>query len=101
MDRTVEVVSGLDPELVESVVARLRELEPGTVAILGFGSYGIDLPVALGLEEADDRSVVDATLRLGRELLASLREHDPAVDKQPDIARDLADGTLERHLGFD
>jgi hypothetical protein len=62
--------------------------------------YGADLPVVLGLVEAGDPAVIDAALRLGRELLAFLREHHPDVDAQPDIARYLADGTLERHLGF-
>ena len=38
MDR-VEVIPGLEPELVERVVARLRELEPSTVAVLVTGSY--------------------------------------------------------------
>ena len=38
MDR-IEVVPGLEPELLERVVARLRELEPSTVAVLVTGSY--------------------------------------------------------------
>jgi hypothetical protein len=38
--------------------------------------------------------------RLARGLLALLRERAPDVDPQPDLPRDLADGTLERHLGF-
>jgi hypothetical protein len=33
-------------------------------------------------------------------LLAFLRERKPDVDDRPDIAGYLADGTLERHLGF-
>jgi hypothetical protein len=33
-------------------------------------------------------------------LLAFPRQHKPDVDSQPDIAHYLADGTLERHLGF-
>jgi len=59
-----------------------------------------DLSVCLGLVPADDDSMRDAALRLGRELLAFLRERNPNVDDQPDIAGYLADGTLERHLGF-
>jgi predicted nucleotidyltransferase len=62
--------------------------------------YRADLTVALGLEPRDDHEVGQAALRLGRELLAFLRERKPDVDPQPDIARYLADGTLERHLGF-
>ena len=62
--------------------------------------YHADLAVCLGLVPADDEEVRDAALRLGRELLAFLRERTPDVDDQPDIARYLADGTLERHLGF-
>jgi hypothetical protein len=60
-----------------------------------------DLTIALGLVAADDDEVLPSILRLGRELLAFLRERAPDVDPQPDIARYLADGTLERHLGFD
>ena len=62
--------------------------------------YRDDLAVALGLVQADDGSVTAAALRLGRELLAFLRERKPDVDPQPDIGQYLADGTLERHLGF-
>ena len=57
--------------------------------------YRDDLLVALGLADGD---ALDATLRLARELLAFLRERDPRVDPQPDIADYLADGTLERLL---
>ena len=62
--------------------------------------YRDDLTVCLGLAPADDDAVVAAALRLGRELLAFLRERKPDVDPQPDIAGYLGDGTLERHLGF-
>jgi hypothetical protein len=57
--------------------------------------YRDDFLVALGLVDGD---VLAATLRLARELLAFLRERAPDVDPQPDIARYLADGTLERLL---
>lgn len=62
--------------------------------------YRDDLTVCLGLVPVDDGTVLEAALRLGRELLAFLRERKPDVDDQPDIAGYLADGTLERHLGF-
>jgi hypothetical protein len=62
--------------------------------------YREDLSVCLGLVPADDDSVRDSALRLAGELLAFLRERGPGVDDQPDIARYLVDGTLERHLGF-
>lgn len=62
--------------------------------------YRADLSTALGLTDADDAMVVEAALRLGREVLVFLREHRPDVDPQPEIARYLVDGTLERHLGF-
>jgi hypothetical protein len=58
------------------------------------------MTVCLGLVQADHAEVFDAALRLARELLAFLRERKPDVDPQPDIAGYLADGTLERHLGF-
>jgi phosphoribosyl-AMP cyclohydrolase len=62
-------------------------------------NYRHDLTVCLGLTAAPAAEVSGAVDRLGRELLAFLREHAPDVDPQPDIARYLADGTLERHLG--
>jgi hypothetical protein len=62
--------------------------------------YREDFTVSLGLVSAADDAVAEAALRLGRELLAFLRERKPDVDDQPDIAGYLADGTLERHLGF-
>lgn len=58
-----------------------------------------DLPVALGLTDATDITVVRVTLRLGLGLLAFLREHAPDIDPQPGIGAALADGTLERVLG--
>ena len=62
--------------------------------------YRGDLTVCLGLVQASDERVAQAALRLGQELLAFLRERKPDIDPQPDIARYLADGTLERHLGL-
>jgi hypothetical protein len=62
--------------------------------------YREDLPVCLGLTAASVEEVWRAALRLTRELLAFLRQRKPDVDPQPDISRYLADGTLERDLGF-
>jgi phosphoribosyl-AMP cyclohydrolase len=63
-------------------------------------NYATDFVVCLGLASASAADVKDAVGRLGCELLAFLREHAPQVDDQPDVARYLADGTLERHLGL-
>lgn len=54
-----------------------------------------DLGVSLGVADGD---AAESALRLARRLLAFLREHDPEVDPQPDIARYLRSGTLERLL---
>jgi hypothetical protein len=59
-----------------------------------------DLPVLLGLVDATDDEVRTAVERLARGMLALLRERAPRVDPQPELSRYLADGTLERHLGF-
>ncbi|HEY4621562.1 MAG TPA: nucleotidyltransferase domain-containing protein, partial [Gaiellaceae bacterium] len=53
------MVPGLDPALLERVVARLRELEPQTVAILVSGSY------AKGT--ADEQSDLDLVVVTGEE----------------------------------
>jgi len=63
--------------------------------------YHEDLPVCLGLTAASVEEVARAAQRLTSELLAFLRERKPDVDPQPDLARYLVDGTLERQLGFD
>ena len=60
--------------------------------------YRADIEVCFGVIEASGEDVRAAVTRLGSDLLAFLREHDPTVDPQPEIARYLADGTLERHL---
>jgi phosphoribosyl-AMP cyclohydrolase len=82
----------------------VRGREEALAAALAFAvapeHYREDLPVCLGLRFADDDAVQQAALRLARELLAFLRERALDVDPQPDIAKYLADGTLERHLGF-
>jgi len=62
--------------------------------------YRDDLPICMGLTAASDQEVEHAALRLLRELMAFLRERNPNVDSQPGVAGYLADGTLERHLGF-
>jgi Nucleotidyltransferase domain len=59
-----------------------------------------DLPVVLGLRAASDAEVRTAVERLARGTLALLRVRAPHVDPQPELSRYLADGTLERHLGF-
>jgi hypothetical protein len=70
----------------------------------------LDMPVApagyreallacLGLVPLSDAEVAAAADRLVRGLLAFLRERRPDVDPQPELARYLADGTLERQLG--
>jgi hypothetical protein len=60
-------------------------------------TYRADLEVCLGLSPVTT-DVKAAVSRLGRDLLAFLREHAPWVDPQPEVSRYLADGTLERHL---
>jgi Nucleotidyltransferase domain len=63
-------------------------------------TYAADLMICLGLTSASGAEVKAAVARLGSDLLAFLREHAPDVDQQPELARYLADGTLERHLGL-
>lgn len=62
--------------------------------------YRVDLLVSLGLTTANDEQVREAAMRLASEVLAFLRERNPDVDGQPEIARYLTDGTLERYLAF-
>jgi hypothetical protein len=54
-----------------------------------------DLAEALGVAGSD---AAGAVVRLARALLPFLREHAPDVDRQPELARYLRDGTLERLL---
>ena len=79
---------------------RREALEAAVTLAIAPEHYRQDFSACLGLVAAGDEAVRDSALRLGRELLAFLRERKPDVDPQPDIARYLADGTLERHLGF-
>jgi Aminoglycoside adenyltransferase C-terminal domain/Nucleotidyltransferase domain len=60
--------------------------------------YREDLTLCLGLQSAGDEEVATAAVRLATAILAFLRERMPDVDRQPDLPRYLADGTLERHL---
>ena len=96
------LVPGLLRTLNAEVVVRDRfdALEAALSLEVAPEHYDEDLPVMLGLVGASDALVAHSSLRLGSELLAFLREHKPDADPQPDIARYLADGTLERHLGF-
>jgi hypothetical protein len=61
-------------------------------------NYAGDLATCLGLASASDAVVKTAVARLGKDLITFLRERAPDVDQQPELARYLADGTLERHL---
>lgn len=61
-------------------------------------NYRHDLTICLGLAATSADEVQAAVGRLALELFAFLRQRAPDVDPQPEIARFLADGTLERHL---
>jgi phosphoribosyl-AMP cyclohydrolase len=65
------------------------------VAPFGFAE---DLRVTMGLATAASEEVRQSVSRLGRGLLAFLRERAPETDPMPDLARYLIDGTLERYL---
>jgi hypothetical protein len=69
----------VDRVVIEDAAKRLRVLERSADADVVTGGYAE---------------------RLTGELLAFLRERDPHVDPQPDLAQYLADGTLEQRLGF-
>ena len=60
--------------------------------------YAPDLAACLGVRAAGDEEVAAAALRLGRALLAFVRERDPEVDPQPGVADALRDGNFERLL---
>jgi hypothetical protein len=80
---------------------RRDALDAALAMTIGPRHYADDFPALLGLRPANDDEIVSALDRLARELLAFLREHVDDVDAQPDTAGYLADGTFERHLGFD
>ena len=93
---------GLLIPLNEARIVRDRRdaLDAALALSVSPANYGADLAVCLGLTSASGSDVRAAVARLGSELLAFLREHAPDVDDQPELARYLADGTLERHLGL-
>jgi len=94
------------PALLRDLNAPVRVLDQldAIHAALGFTvappGWSDDLLVLLGLAPAADDAVRTAVERLARGTLALLRERAPHVDPQPELSRYLADGTLERHLGF-
>lgn len=91
----------LIPLNAERIVADRRDaLDAALTLAVAPDHYASDLAVCLGLTAASGGDVRAAAARLGSELLAFLRERAPDVDDQPEIARYLADGTLERHLGL-
>lgn len=91
----------LIPLNVERIVGDRRDALDAALALaVAPDHYAADLAVCLGLTAASRDDVRVAVARLGSELLAFLRERAPDVDDQPEIARYLADGTLERHLGL-
>jgi hypothetical protein len=91
----------LIPINAERIVCDRRDALDAALALaVTPANYRDDLAVCLGLTPASGGEVRAAVARLGGELLAFLREHAPDVDDQPEIARYLANGTLERHLGL-
>lgn len=91
----------LIPLNAERIVADRRDaLDAALTLAAAPDHYAADLAVCLGLTAASGDDVRASAARLGSELLAFLRERAPDVDDQPEIARYLADGTLERHLGL-
>jgi hypothetical protein len=60
--------------------------------------YIEDFSVAACLEPCSEEAVAKAVDRLALELLAFIRDRDPHVDPQPDVATYVLDGTLERYL---
>lgn len=88
----------LNPEVV--VRDRLDAVRAALQFPVAPARYREDLAVVLALAPATDDALEASALRLARELLAFLREHNPEVDRQPGLAEALAGGALERHLGF-
>ncbi len=82
------------------VCDRRDALDAALTLTVAPADYATDLVVCLGLTSASGGDLKAAVARLGSDLLAFLREHAPNVDDQPEIARYLTDGTLERHLGL-
>ena len=80
------------------VTSRREALEAALTLPLAPMNYPEDLRICLGLVPGDDDAVHTSVGRLATGLLAFLRERKPDVDDQPELARYLADGTLERHV---
>ncbi len=96
--RAPSLLRALNPEIV--VRDRREAVEAARSLVVAPEHYREDFEIAVGIVAAEDAAVERRALRLGREVLAFVRERKPDVDPQPDVARYLADGTLERHLGF-
>lgn len=100
------MLAHLAPRLVQSVnedvfVHDPREALDAALSLpIAPEHYREDMSACLGLILLEEDRAYVSAMRLARELLAFLRERKPDADPQPDIARYLADGTLERHLGF-
>ena len=85
----------------ERIVRDRREaLDAALGLAIAPDNYVTDLAICLGLTSAGGADVTASVSRLGSELLAFLRARAPDLDPQPELARYLADGTLERHLGL-
>jgi Nucleotidyltransferase domain len=80
------------------VLDRRDALDAALILSVAPDDYAADLTICLGLTPASGAEVKAAVARLGSDLLTFLRERAPDVDQQPELARYLADGTLERHL---
>jgi phosphoribosyl-AMP cyclohydrolase len=81
---------------------RARDPRSALTTILGLPvapvGWSDDVVTCLGLSSRSDQDVAAAGERLVRGVLRLLRETDPYVDPQPDIARYLIDGTFEKIL---
>jgi hypothetical protein len=82
------------------VVNRVDAVRAATELAVAPRAWRDDLLRLLALAPASDDEIRDAVGRLARGTLGLLRERAPDVDPQPELPRYLADGTLERHLGF-
>ena len=85
----------------ERIVCDRRDaLDAALTPAVAPADYADDLAICLRLTSTSGGAVHAAVARLGSRLLAFLREHAPDVDDQPELARYLADGILQRHLGL-
>jgi hypothetical protein len=100
-------MAGLAPRLLIPLnpERRVRDRRDALAAALGLAvappGYRAAMLTALGLAPADDAAVAAAARGLARETLRFLRARAPTVDPQPELARYLADGTLEAALDDD